>query len=105
MQGITNLDAFLQLIVQLVGQAKRVAFVCFEESFLPLLDMDHENWNIELLQVLEQSAMVMSSYFQKSLNLGEWHIRFDPIDERAKVLSRVLKGEGRAMFKALVAGE
>jgi ribose 5-phosphate isomerase len=49
--------------------------------------------------------MVMSGHFQKSLNLGEWDICFDTIDERAKTLPRVLKGKGGAMLKALVTGE
>jgi len=67
--------------------------------------MDDVHRDIELLQILEQSPMIVSSHFQERLNLGQWHIGLDTIDKGTKAFPRVVKSQSRAMFKALVSGE
>src|SRR5258706_9386434 len=63
LQRITHLDAFLQLVIQQIGQTQGVALVRFEQTLLPLLDMDDINRNIEFLQVLQQSSMIVPGDF------------------------------------------
>jgi hypothetical protein len=56
LEGIIHLDAFLQLIVELVGQTQSITLIRFEESLPPLLNMDNVHGNIQILQVLHQGS-------------------------------------------------
>jgi len=38
----------------------------------------------QFLQILKQDTMIVASYFKDDLDLGEWHIHPDAINERAK---------------------
>ena len=67
MRLVSELNTLLQLVVEMVGETKCIAFVCFEQTLLPLLDMDDVHRDIELLQILEQSPMIVSSHFQQRL--------------------------------------
>lgn len=70
LEGIIHLDAFLQLIVELVGQAQSITLIRFEESLPPLLNMDNVHGNIQILQVLHQGSMIVARDFQQDLNAG-----------------------------------
>ena len=93
------------MIVEHVRQAKRIAFVRFEQPFLALLDVKHIHRNIQLLQVLEQSPMVVAGHLHDHVDLGERHIEADLVNEGAKALTRVLKRQGWATLKPLIPGQ
>src|SRR5262249_53691826 len=105
LEGIVHLDALLQLIVEPVDQAKRIAFIRFEESFASLLNMDDVHWDVEILKILHQSSMIVSGDFEQHLSLGEWHKGLDTVDEQAEPFTRILEGQSWAVFKTLMAGE
>ena len=66
LEGSIHLNPFFQLIGELVGQAERIAFLRFEESFPPLLNMDHIHRSIEVLKVLHQGAMRVASHAHRN---------------------------------------
>src|SRR5579884_412766 len=105
LHGITHLNALLQLIEQEIAQAQRIPFVGFEQALLPLLHMHDIRGDLHLLQVLQQRAMIMPGHFHDHVDLGQWDIAADAINQRAKPFARVVKGQGRAALKALVPTE
>jgi len=84
---------------------RRVAFVGFEQSRLTLLDMNHVHGHIQLLEILAQSAMIVSSGFENDIHLRERDVATEAIDQSAKALARVLKSECWAVLKTLMAGK
>jgi hypothetical protein len=105
LQRIAHLDAFVQLIVEHVRQAKSIPLIGFEQAFLSLLHMKHIGRNIQLLQVLEQGPVIVAGHLQDHVDLGERHIQADAVNEGAKAFPRVLKGQGGTTLKALMAAE
>src|SRR6266699_2615913 len=105
LHGIAHLNTLLQLIEQEVSQAQRIPLVRFEQALLALLDVHHVDRKIQLLQIVEQRPMVVASHFHDHIHLGQRHIATDAVDQAPKPFTRVLKGQGWTVFKALVPTE
>ena len=105
LERIVHLDSFFQLIVALIGKAERIAFVRRKKSFPSLLNMNHVDRNIKILQILHQSPMVVASHFEQNLDLDQWDIGLDTVNERAETLMRVFNGKHRTMVKTLMASK
>src|SRR6266702_5439574 len=49
--------------------------------------------------------MIVTGGLHDHIHLREWHVGADAVNQRAKGLTRVVKGQSRAVFKALMASQ
>ena len=105
MRPVRQLNAFFQLVVEMVAQAQGVTFVRFEQACLPLLDMHELDGDIEFLEELDHILMIVTRGLQHDVHLGQSNEFADALHQRVKPLTRLREAQGRAAFKPFVARE
>src|SRR6266567_2358092 len=105
MRLVSELNATLELIEEMIRQAECIALVGFEHAWRALLDRHDVHRNIKLLQILHQGTVVMSCLFQQHRHLFERHVGTDALHERTKALTRLFKSKRWTGLKALMAFE
>jgi hypothetical protein len=89
----------------MIGQPQRIPFVGFEQPRLPFLDMHKVHGDIELLEILDQTLVVVASDLQQHIDLGQGHLFAHALQQGAKPFAGLLKAQRWTAFKSLVARE
>ena len=89
----------------MIGKPQGVTFVRLEQACLSLLDMHEVHGDIEFLEELDQTLMVVARDLQHDVHLGQRNEFVDALHQRAKPLTRLREAQGWAAFKPLVARE
>src|SRR5439155_24119317 len=84
LQFVGDLDSQFQLTVELISQGQSISFVGFEHPCWTALDMHEVDGNIQFLQVLFQSSMVMPSPLHEDKNVFERSQGTKTFNEHAK---------------------
>ncbi len=103
--AVADLNALLELIVEVVGQAERVALIGLDEAPGAGLDVHDVDCHIHVQQVALQGLVVVSCLFHQDGALFHGGVRTDAVDEEAKALATIVERQGGAALEPLVPGE
>ena len=98
---VGDLGAKLQLGVEPVGQAERVALIGLEQPCGTLLDGDEVDGDVEVKQVLQQGLMIVPSLLHEHEDLFVWGVGVQALEQDAEAFARVGEGQYRAALEGL----
>ncbi len=88
---LRHLNALLELVVEVVGQAERIALIRLEQALLAFLDMHQVDGHIQFQQILLQRFVIMARLLQEDKHLLQGHVGSQAIREGAESLTTILE--------------
>jgi len=100
---VRDLDAFLELVVQVVREVERVVLVGLEQATRAALDMHEVDRDIQVEEIVDQGILVMARLLKEHKALLEGDVGVEAVNQLPQALPRVGEPQDRTALEAFMA--